>query len=335
MPFVRELPAYLQIEPAGFCNLRCEMCAIRVRQDNRPAEGQAYMRPDLFRAIVDQCEGLERLHLQGLGEPLLNPHFFPMVSYAAARGVQVSVSSNLTLLDARAAALCVESGLEVLHVSVDGAETGTYESIRVGSSFSRLLGNLELLFEAKRLAGSSRPSVRMTVVLMRKNLGELADLVRLASDFGLEEVFVQHLCHSCLESTLPPYYEPIRTFVRRESVEEAPPGRVRRRFREARVAAAACGVRLRLPPLDRRREKESRTPPLCDWPWTGLYVTYQGYVMPCCMVSTPDRINFGSLREQSVAELWNSDVYQSFRTRLATNDPPEICASCSIYAGTF
>ncbi len=31
-----ELPTYVQIEPVGQCNLRCQMCSIQFRQDGPP-----------------------------------------------------------------------------------------------------------------------------------------------------------------------------------------------------------------------------------------------------------------------------------------------------------
>ena len=57
--------------------------------------------------------------------------------------------------------------------------------------------------------------------------------------------------------------------------------------------------------------------------------------MPCCMVATPDRINFGNMTEQGVEQTWNSAVYQDFRDQLASEQPPEVCRSCSLYSGTF
>jgi radical SAM protein with 4Fe4S-binding SPASM domain len=53
------------------------------------------------------------------------------------------------------------------------------------------------------------------------------------------------------------------------------------------------------------------------------------------MVSTPDRINFGNIVEQGVEKTWNSETYQEFRNQLASDEPPEICRSCSLYAGIF
>ncbi len=57
--------------------------------------------------------------------------------------------------------------------------------------------------------------------------------------------------------------------------------------------------------------------------------------MPCCMVSTPDRINFGKITDNGVEAVWNSPDFQAFRDQLASDEPPEICRSCAVYTGTF
>src|SRR6476469_9904039 len=97
---MEELPAYVQIEPVGQCNLRCQMCAIQFRRDGPPFGPLAFMRFDDFTRLVDEFAGLRELHLQGLGEPMMHPRFFDMVAYAAGRGIRVSTNSNLTLLNA-------------------------------------------------------------------------------------------------------------------------------------------------------------------------------------------------------------------------------------------
>jgi hypothetical protein len=53
------------------------------------------------------------------------------------------------------------------------------------------------------------------------------------------------------------------------------------------------------------------------------------------MVSTPDRVNFGSMAEKGAEAVWNSQPYQAFRDALSTETPPEVCRSCAVYSGTF
>ena len=57
--------------------------------------------------------------------------------------------------------------------------------------------------------------------------------------------------------------------------------------------------------------------------------------MPCCMVATPDRINFGNMAKSSVAAVWNNSEYRSFRKQLDSDTPHEICRTCALYNGTF
>ncbi|MFN2460821.1 MAG: radical SAM protein [Candidatus Velthaea sp.] len=331
-----ELPRYAQIEPVGQCNLRCTMCSIQYRRDGPPYGPLAFMPYDAFTALLSELPTLEELHLQGLGEPLMHPRFFDMIAFAVARGVRVSVNSNLILLNADRAERCVTSGLATLHISIDGATAETYERIRVRSKFARLMRNIELLSAAKERFGARHPALSFTVVVMRQNLEELADLVRLAGECGIAEVNVQHLCHDFGESTLPARYDAMRTFVREQALTGDEPSRIENAFTAARAEASARGIRLRLPELQPRpfpaaASGRSR----CDFPWRGTYVSFDGAAMPCCMVATPDRAHVGNVAEQGFAAMWNGPVLQDFRARLDSAEPPEICRSCAVYQGVF
>ena len=57
--------------------------------------------------------------------------------------------------------------------------------------------------------------------------------------------------------------------------------------------------------------------------------------MPCCMVATPDRANFGNMAREGVAPIWDGAAYNEFRDRLASDSPPEICRGCAVYHGRF
>lgn len=331
-----KLPTYVQMEPVGQCNLRCQMCPIQFRQDGPPYGPPAFMSFELFTRILDQLTQLKELHLQGLGEPMMHPQFFEMVEYAARKGIQVSTNSNLTLLNARRAERCITSGLYSLHFSLDGATAETYERIRLRAHFDRVIGNLERLLALQRQRGAHYPRVRLVMVIMRQNLHELPDLVRMAHRWSVEGLFVQHLCHDFGETSLPERYVPMRDFVQGETLLNEDPQRIEHYFGEARTLAGELGVNLRLP-RTRLRLHPAGTPgpQRCSWPWTGAYISYQGTSMPCCMISTPDRYALGNLAEQSFETLWNAPAYENFRARLDSDDPPEVCRSCSIYSGTF
>ncbi len=326
------LPEYVQIEPVGQCNLSCKMCPVVYREEKPPA----FMSYDVFCRLLEQFPGVKELHLQGLGEPLLHPRFFDMVRYATARGIAVSTNTNLTALSERRAEECVRSGLRRIHVSLDAAEASAYEYIRVGARFSKVLCNLRRLTEAKASLECDSPEMRIVAVVMRRNLEQLPDLVRLAKAFGVEHVSVQHLAHDFSESSLPVKYQPMREFVDHETLLNDDPARVRRWFDAARTVADELRVRLRLPNVNPQpRPASPKGRGRCDWPWRGAYIAYSGEAMPCCMVATPDRINFGSMAKDGVVRIWDSAAYHQFRARLESDDPPDICRGCAVYQGKF
>jgi radical SAM protein with 4Fe4S-binding SPASM domain len=324
-PICVPLPQFVQIEPVGQCNLRCRMCPIAYRNEGqRPA----FMPLDTFCRLIEQFPALRELQLQGMGEPFLHPRFLDMVRFAAARGIEVSTNTNLTALSERRAEECVASGLKHLHVSLDAAEPAAYETIRLGSRFERVTRNLERLVQAKRRLGSAEPRITLVAVAMRRNLAQLPKLVRLAHRFDVDAMSVQHLAHDFSEGTLPDQYRPMRAFVDQESLLGEDPALVERVFLEMMATAARLGVELRLPKIQKRRRG-------CDWPWRGAYVAYSGQAMPCCMIATPDRLNFGDMAKDGVAAVWSNEAYRHFREKLESDEPPEICKGCAIYNGNF
>jgi radical SAM protein with 4Fe4S-binding SPASM domain len=242
----------------------------------------------------------------------------------------------MTLLGARRAALCVSSGMAELSISVDSADPAVYERIRVGARFARVEENVQLLMHARRRAASARPDVRLVAVLMRQTLDGLPQLVRLARRWSIERLFVQHLCHDFAESSLPAEYRPMREFVDEQSVLGDDIGHIEEVFAETRRVADELAVEVRLPhPRPRPHPPGTSGPARCDWPWKRAYISYQGLAMPCCIVATPDRINFGNMADDGAEAVWNGKSYEVFRSRLASDDPPEICRTCAVYRQMF
>lgn len=291
---------------------------------------------ELYKRLVDELDTMETLHLQGLGEPILHPKFFDMVAYAAQKGVQVTTNTNLTLLNAKKADLFVESGLRTLCVSLDGATRETFEDIRLGADFGTLLQNLRLITQAKKRLHSLTPTLKIVVVSMRRNLAELPDVVSLAAKSGAEGVFVQQLSHDFGPESFSSSYKPLNAFIQKESLLGEEPSRVAHFFGQARRRAESLGLTLRLPPQSPKPyPKDTQGFKRCDWPWRGVYISYQGYAMPCCMVASPDRLTLGLLDGNNLAEVWHGEAYRWFRESLAFHTPPSVCRSCSLYLGHF
>src|ERR1043165_337499 len=211
------------MEPVGVCSL-----SIR---------SPAFMSFDAFSAMLAQFPALERLVLQGRGDPLAHPRFCDMVAAAAARGVEVSARSPLQMLSERRAEALAESGLRCLEVMVDPARPG------------RVLRHAARLERAKLRLGLTHPEIRVVATAMRRNVAELPSLVRQVHEHGLPRLQVRHLVHD---------FSNTRRFVAAESLG----GEGAVVLGPAGAAAAALGVALELPSPQ----------PGCDRPWRGAFI---------------------------------------------------------------
>jgi radical SAM protein with 4Fe4S-binding SPASM domain len=331
------LPRRLQIEVTGACNLRCRMCLVRYRPKLGRVEGAfPFAR---FVALLDELPDLEQVTLQGLGEPLLHPDLVAMVAESKRRGLRVGFNTNGTLLTEAKAEALVAAGTDWVHVSMDGATAATFEHIRDGARFGPVLRNLRRLVAARARHGGATPSIQLNAVLMRSNVGELDDLVRLAADVGVDRLWLQALSHDFSDTGEgDEAYVEIRSFARQEAVWAGGGRSPDHATARARRLADRLGVALRLPedgPPDELAAGTGTGLP-CDWPWTSAYVTHEGKVQPCCMVMGDDRVVLGDVDDPGgLAAVWHGAAYRRFRRRLASDRPPAVCRGCSLYRHVF
>jgi radical SAM protein with 4Fe4S-binding SPASM domain len=283
-PIELALPRSGQMEPVG------------------PATAPALMSFEAFRALLDEQPGLRELQLQGAGEPLAHPRFFDMVSYAVARGIQVSTTTSLAAISDARIEQCVASGLKRLDVNVGAAHPSDCDYLRPGSKLRRALRNARRLF----LQRKSLPEIRVVLFLTRSNLPHLPELIRLARAHGADAVMLQHLWHDVCAA---------RRFVEAESLLGQSAN-----FEAAQAAAAELGVALELPHFRR-----------CERPWRAIHVGASGEALPCPQAKTAQRLNLGNMRRDGVVRVWNNDAYREFREQLASASPPGLCRHCSIY----
>jgi radical SAM protein with 4Fe4S-binding SPASM domain len=153
-------PAHMKIELTNFCNLACPMCPHEQMQRE-----VGYMRPELFRRIIDQsAPHLEFAYLHHLGESLFHGKIGELIRYGRSQGVAMGLSTNATYLDLRKGRALLESGLDFLVISMDGASPDTYQRMRVGGDFATTVGNVRRFFELKRRMPNSTTVVVQMIV---------------------------------------------------------------------------------------------------------------------------------------------------------------------------
>jgi radical SAM protein with 4Fe4S-binding SPASM domain len=306
---MRSEPLFLQVEPTILCNLECTFCINPFLPRQRTNLSLAN-----FERVLSQVPSATKVSLVGIGESFMNKELWSIIRMAKARGVQIGTTSNGTFLTDRLVRDILDSGLDWLNFSIDGATKATYEKLRPGAEFEKVLANIRRVVAA--LGERPRPELAVWFLSNDENLHELPDMVELVRSLGIRSLNTQGVHYW----GHPDWHE---RAVRANALDDLVAV-----LRETQRRAADAGIQFQW--LNFPDRNAART---CKWPWKGAYITSDGFVTPCCENgSDPMRINFGNVFEQPFAEIWNSPRYQGFRRELQSErSRPSICVDCPSY----
>src|SRR5262249_5069114 len=174
------------------------------------------------------------------------------------------------------------------------------------------------------------PRVSLWLTGLKETLAELPAFVRLASNIGIREVYLQRLV----------YFPEGQGLARPESaLFEQLDEKERALITEAEELARSLGIAFNAsgatePETSLKREQESQPWSLCRRPWSLMYFTAHGKALPCCMAPFSLRgynsFTLGDATQQSLREIWNGPAYRDFRRALLTDAPPPSCARCGL-----
>jgi MoaA/NifB/PqqE/SkfB family radical SAM enzyme len=172
----RSLPPYLKIEPTPLCQMACPGCAHGDRDLKKQlsAPRQQLRLVDFAKIVAPLYRTAFGVSLSLRGEPLLGQDLLPIIEYAHAKNLAVSFPTNLSIkLNPQKAARLVESGVDAIYVSLDGATKFSYDQYRLGGDFALVLRNLTALAEARERLQRSRPRLIWKFVVFEHNRHEI------------------------------------------------------------------------------------------------------------------------------------------------------------------
>lgn len=323
-----QLPKTLYIETTNRCNLRCKGC-ILYRGNWEPDRDIALAELIM---ITDQLPGLEQVYLHGIGEPLLNKELPQIIRHLKMRNVYVLFNSNGILLNHRRQQDLITAGLDELRISLDAASSKGYKKIRDGHQFALIVENLKSLRLLQKQRQAASPKMSLWFLGTRENISELPGFIKLAAEIGIEEVYLQRLVYF-LDDEGYGLARPTQTL---QDSADGPSELIQ----ESQETAAELGIRFDAsgqtePIVSLRGKAEAGLPwSKCYRPWTLMYVTATGNVLPCCIspFSTVDyaSIILGNVFEDPLEDIWSGAKYAEFRKHHQTVTPPRCCRGCGI-----
>jgi AdoMet-dependent heme synthase len=169
-------PVTVAWEVTRACALACRHC----RAEAIPRRDPRELTTAEACGVVDQVVELGPMILVITGgDPLMRPDLFDIAKYASARGLRVALSPSATaLLRPDALERARDAGVQMIHLSIDGATARTHDAFRgVDGSFDRTLSALV----AARDLGMP---VQIGTTVTRTTVDELEAVAALAADHG-------------------------------------------------------------------------------------------------------------------------------------------------------
>ena len=171
-PELPDSPPILQIEPTAACNLRCpqKSCDQKLIRKHRR---QMFMSLEEFQRLMDEVgPDTETINFFNFGEPFLHPDAISMLAYAKKVNPRLFILSDTNghfFRSREKQEAIVDSGIDRLVFSVDGAEQSSYEKYRVGGNIEAVLAAMRGIVEIRDRLGLAKPEVIWKYILFRTN----------------------------------------------------------------------------------------------------------------------------------------------------------------------
>ena len=306
-------PEYLQLEPTTRCNCSCVYCP-------RQAFSPSMLNKDLnftnFKKIIAALPQIKVIHLQGMGEPLLNRYLKDILPYGTSKGIVFTTNTNALNINKSNLDLIL-THFQTINISFDSVYKENFEFIRRGSSYEKVLENIKQIVAHKKKCGY-QTVIACFLVLTHLNYKGLPAVIKLCEDLGVIIKIAEVGAVPELVSRSKRYSD-IKIIFDKTKQIRAQARKIVEQYQGKSKVYYWWG--------------EQKTK--CWQPYQLIYITVDGFVTPCCMYFDSRVLNFGNIFKESFQDIWNSQRFKTFRTKLMTtvNNSYPLCRSCCMPSG--
>jgi PqqA peptide cyclase len=298
-------PLGLLAELTHRCPLGCPYCSNPIALDPRSSELDTQTWARVFTQAA--ALGVLQVHLSG-GEPGARRDLVEIMAAAHAAGLYTNLITSAVGITTATLRKLSEAGLDHVQISIQDSEPASADHIAgYKGAFAR-----KQAFAAEVV--KLKIPLTVNAVMHRANIDRVGDMVALALSLGATRVEIAHAQYYGWALKNRAVLMPTPEQVKRAAgaVEELR----RRHHGEIVIDAVVPDYYARLP-----------KPCVGGWGRRSLNVTPTGKVLPCHAAETIPDLEFWSVREHSLADIWaNSPAFNAFR---GTDWMQEPCRSCA------
>ncbi len=331
----------IYIEPTVSCNLDCITC-FRNAWDEPNGKMSDETFEDIF-ASLQKMDPIPNVYFGGIGEPLFHPRTLEWVKRVKSLGVKVELITNATILNEKIARKLIDTGLDVLWVSIDGATPETYEDVRLGAELPKVMENLQRFNSMRKGGHFPIPELGFAFVAMKRNIHELPKIIQMGQRLRVKHYSVSNLQPATEEMQADRLYD--------------------RSLRDIAYMNAGSTPNLSLPKMDLTEVTRDAlfgaftsgcnvnfagnnwggASDVCNFVESGtMSINWRGEVAPCWpLMHTHDTFLhnqphrnlkhiIGRVQERSLEEIWMDEEYLAYRERLHNFAfaPCTFCGGC-------
>lgn len=164
------LPRYIDVELTNFCNFRCCFCPTGTKNMQRI---KGFMPDAVVEALL--CN-IKKYNIAGVrfirwGEPTMHPKYIEIIKKVKDIGASVHINTNGSLLDETQIKKLIDIKLDSIKFSFQGADKGTYNEMREGGDYNRLLGTVRQMYQLR--GDRPYPYIQITTTLTRETIEQI------------------------------------------------------------------------------------------------------------------------------------------------------------------
>jgi len=242
-----------------------------------------------FKNIIDEFYSLVEIKLQGLGEPLMQgDDYFKMIKYAKDKKIWVRTVTNSSLLHLKDNyKKLIDTKIDEVQISFDGATKNVFEKIRRQSKFEQILKNCEYI--NKYAKNNKRNVIKAWCVLQKDNYHEFFEIIKICSKVGFNQIVFSLDLHGSGNSG---FYN--------ENLEKSVLNKINREKLEQAIRFGnKNNIKVEYWSISEKFNNNN----ICHWPFERFYISSDLRIVPCCMIGNPDHFEIESNKKKTCGEM--------------------------------
>jgi MoaA/NifB/PqqE/SkfB family radical SAM enzyme len=281
---------FIQIEVTTRCNFQCAFCCGRHMK-------QADMTFDTYKQIIDSLPMVDRVQLQGEGEPFLHKDIYDMIAYAKRKNIVVQTITNGSFFTKDNIPKILESGIDIIHVSLESANEETYKKYR-GAELKDLVPGIDELIKRRNEQKLQKPLLGFAVTVTKETKNMLPEIFQLYRDINMD-AGIQ--CQTLQEDKFYTQYynDELSGLILSKAEKSMLMHNYALLMKDIYINNAVESME----DYSKRINQLEPSRGTCLWLRHGLYINVFGYATACCRHKDYEISAFGKIEENSIESI--------------------------------